>query len=238
MRSATTPQPRRRKAVRRAEILAAARAVFLAVPYEQASITQIAEKADCVVGTIYGYFEHKRALLDAVLADFYDELIADIEPRFAVIEGTADRLRFLVARHLQITLDDPSWLKLLAREARGDESYFGSKLHALNRRYAQFVTRTLADGIERGELKPDLDPTLARDFFFGGLEHWVRNTVGRGRPADPAASARRIVDMLLGGWAPAAARSAAAPAWQGLELRVARLEDRMRAQRAGKGAMK
>ncbi len=233
MRSATTPQPRRRKAVRRAEILAAARAVFLAVPYEQASITQIAEKADCVVGTIYGYFEHKRALLDAVLADFYDELIADIEPRFAVIEGTADRLRFLVARHLQITLDDPSWLKLLAREARGDESYFGSKLHALNRRYAQFVTRTLADGIARGELKPDLDPTLARDFFFGGLEHWVRNTVGRGRPTDPAASARRIVDMLLGGWAPAAT-----PAWQGLELRVARLEDRMRAQRAGKGAMK
>jgi len=219
-----TTQPRRRKAVRRAEILAAAREVFLALPYEQASITQIADAAGCVVGTIYGYFDSKRALLDAVLGDFYDELIADIEPRFAVIEGTADRLRYLVARHLQITLDDPSWLKLLAREVRGDEGYFGSKLHALNRRYAQFVTRTLADGISRGELRADLEPALARDFFFGGLEHWVRNTVGRGRPCDPAASARQIVDMLLGGWSPAAARTAAAPAWQGLELRVARLE--------------
>ena len=241
MKASTSPQPRRRKAVRRAEILAAAREVFLAVPYEQASITQIAARAGCVVGTIYGYFEHKRALLDAVLADFYDELIADIEPRFAVIEGTADRLRFLVARHLQITLDDPSWLKLLAREARGDESYFGSKLHALNRRYAQFVTRTLADGIARGELRADLDPTLARDFFFGGLEHWVRNTVGRGRPGDPALSARQIVGMLLGGWAPAAARAAAPPTWQGLELRVARLEGQLQSRgdkRALKGALK
>jgi AcrR family transcriptional regulator len=107
--------PRRRKAVRRAEILAAAREVFLAQPYEQASITQIAERAGCVVGTIYGYFESKRDLFDAVLSAFYDELIADIEPRFAVIEGTADRLRFLVARHLQITLDDASWLKVLSR---------------------------------------------------------------------------------------------------------------------------
>ena len=93
-----TALPKRRKSVRRAEILAAAREVFLAQPYEQASITQIAERAGCVVGTIYGYFEHKRDLFDAVLTEFYDDLIADIEPRFAVIEGTADRLRFLAAR--------------------------------------------------------------------------------------------------------------------------------------------
>ena len=218
-----TALPRRRKAVRRAEILAAAREVFLAHPYEQASIAQIAERAGCVVGTIYGYFEHKRALFEAVLTAFYDELIADIEPRFAVIEGTADRLRFLVARHLQITLDDASWLRVLSREAHGDMRYFGSTLHRLNRRYAQFLSRTLADGIARGELRADLDAQLARDFLFGGMEHWLRNTVGRGKPADPARSAHQIVRLLLDGWAaPADAR--AAPAWQGLELRVAKLE--------------
>ncbi|HMO44414.1 MAG TPA: TetR/AcrR family transcriptional regulator [Rubrivivax sp.] len=221
-----TALPKRRKSVRRAEILAAARAVFLEHPYEQASITQIAERAGCVVGTIYGYFENKRGLFDAVLAAFYDELIADIEPRVKLIEGTADRLRFLVARHLQITVDDRSWLKLLDREARGGESYFGSKLHQLNRRYAQFVTRTLADGIARGELRADLDPQMARDFLFGGLEHWVRNTVGRGRRNDPAALAREMVRMLLDGWAAAPAKGAAP--WQGLEARIAKLEGRLK----------
>ncbi len=218
--------PKRRKSVRRAEILAAARAVFLEHPYEQASITQIAERAGCVVGTIYGYFENKRDLFDAVLTDFYDELIADIEPRFAVIEGTADRLRFLVARHLQITVDDASWLKLLDREARGGDRYFGSRLHQLNRRYAQFMTRTLADGIARGELRAELDPQMARDFLFGGLEHWVRNTVGRGRRNDPTALAREMVRMLLDGWA-APATKAAAP-WQVLEARITKLEGRLK----------
>lgn len=218
--------PKRRKSVRRAEILAAAREVFLARPYEQASITEIAERAGCVVGTIYGYFENKRELFDAVVTEFYDGLIADIEPRFAVIEGTADRLRFLVARHLQITVDDPSWLKVLDREARGAESYFGSKLHQLNRRYAQFVMRTLNDGIARGELRADLDPQMVRDFLFGGLEHWVRNTVGRGRRNDPTAVAREMVRMLLDGWAAAPAERAAP--WQGLEARIAKLEGRLK----------
>lgn len=222
-----TALPKRRKSVRRAEILAAARAVFLELPYEQASITQIAERAGCVVGTIYGYFQNKRELFDAVLAAFYDGLIADIEPRFAVIEGTADRLRFLVARHLQITVDDPSWLKVLDREARGGESYFGSTLHRLNRRYAQYLTRTLADGIARGELRADLDPQMARDFLFGGLEHWVRNTVGRGRRNDPAAMAREMVRLLLDGWAAPAPSKGAAP-WQGLEARIAKLEGRLK----------
>jgi hypothetical protein len=128
---------------------------------------------------------------------------------------------------------------------RGDESYFGSKLHALNRRYSQFVMRTLADGIARGELRADLDAQLARDFLFGGLEHWVRNTVGRGKPGDPARGARDIVRMLLGGWSAAdAAKTGAAPTWQGLEMRVARLEGtlkpapRARSSPAGKGAAK
>jgi TetR/AcrR family fatty acid metabolism transcriptional regulator len=224
--SAVSPLPKRRKSVRRAEILAAARAVFLEHPYEQASITQIAERAGCVVGTIYGYFENKRELFDAVVAAFYDELIADIEPRFAVIEGTADRLRFLVARHLQITVDDPSWLKVLDREARGAENYFGSKLHQLNRRYAQFVTRTLADGIARGELRADLDAQMARDFLFGGLEHWVRNTVGRGRRNEPTVVAREMVRLLLDGWAAAPAKGTTS--WQGLEARIARLEGRLK----------
>lgn len=219
------PLPKRRKSVRRAEILAAAREVFLALPYEQASIAQIAERAGCVVGTIYGYFSNKRELFDAVLAAFYDALIADIEPRIAVIEGTADRLRFLVARHLQITVDDAAWLKLLDREAHGGEAYFGSKLHQLNRRYAQFLTRTLSDGIARGELRADLDPQMARDFLFGGVEHWVRNTVGRGRRNDPATLARQMVAMLLDGWAAPRPAKAGAP-WQQLEARVARLEGR------------
>lgn len=198
--TAPAPAPRRRKAARRSEILAAAREVFSAKAFEDASISEIAAKADCVEGTIYTYFSGKRELIDAVLAEFYDRLIADIEPRFEAIHGTEDRLRFLLARHLQIAVDAPGVWRMISRESRGAGRYFGSKLHALNRRYSRFLLRAITDGIERGDLRAELDPAIARDLVFGGLDHWVWNELGRQRSIEPARAADGIVRTLLLGW--------------------------------------
>lgn len=216
--------PRRRKAARRSEILAAAREVFSAKTFEEASISEIAAKADCVEGTIYTYFRGKRELFDAVLAEFYDRLIEDIAPRLEAIHGTTDRLRFLVARHLQIAVDDPGVARMIKRESRGPGSYFGSKLHALNRKYSRFLLRILTEGIARGDLRADLEPTMARDLLFGGLDHWVWNELGHQRAIDPAKTADRIVNTLLQGWQGPAEGGAALDA---LARRVERLEARV-----------
>ena len=193
--------PRRRKAARRSEILAAARDCFSARPYDETSISEIAAAAGCVEGTIYTYFRNKRELFDAVLADFFDRLVADVEPRITLIHATRDRIRFLIERHLRIALDDPGLGALVVREARSPGAYFGSKLHALNRRYSRFLLETLEDGVRRGELRPDIDPAMARDLVFGGLEHWTFNERGRRRSFDPTAVADRLVGLLLDGWA-------------------------------------
>ena len=84
--------------------LAAAREVFLAQPYEQASIAQIAARAGCVVGTIYGYFGSKRELFDAVLAALpvlRDEAEKKSEKHVAqrLEDGLAMSLSHLVQNH-------------------------------------------------------------------------------------------------------------------------------------------
>ena len=231
--------PKRRKSVRRAEILAAATEVFLEKSFEQASVAEIAARADCVEGTLYAYFRNKRDLFDEVLTAFYDRLIADIEPRFASIDDTGDRLRFLIGRHLQIAVDDPAMSPVLAREASGRADYFGSRLHALNRRYTQFMMQTLRDGVARGDLRADLDVQMARDFVFGGMEHALRSRIGRGRRFDAPKVAREMTRMLMNGWAPAPTVPATGkPARRGtaatdidplgrLEQRVRRIERRL-----------
>jgi AcrR family transcriptional regulator len=222
--SAAVVAPRRRKSARRAEILAAARAVFAAKPFDAASISEIAARAECVEGTIYTYFRNKRDLFDAVLAQFYDELIADIEPRFESIQGTRDRLSFLIARHLQIAMHEPGVAQMIIRESRGHSVYFGSKLHALNRRYSRFLLQTLTEGIDRGELRADLQPAMARDLVFGGLEHWVWNELGRHRGIEPAKAAGEIVALLCDGWW----AQRAPDGLDALSRRVQRLEAKIR----------
>lgn len=193
--------PRRRKTVRRAEILAAAREVFLERSFDEASIAEIAARAGCVEGTIYTYFRSKRELLDSVLVAFYDRLIAEVESGFDAIADTRARLTYLISRHLQIAIDDPAIARMIVRESRGHGPYFGSQLHELNRRYGQFLLRTLREGIERGELRADLDPSLARDLVFGGLEHHVWNRLARRRRLVPGPTAQSIVELFWSGWA-------------------------------------
>ena len=226
-------QPRRRKPTRRAEILAAAREVFLRNGYEASLVSEIAAGAGCVEGTLYTYFTNKRALFDAVLTEFYDQLIAEIAPRFDAIDGTRDRLTFLIARHLQIALEDPAQGRLISGEVHSRAGYYGSTLHALNRHYSRFLMQTLHDGVKRGELRPGLDLSLARDLIFGGVEHWVWNTLERGQTFEPAAVARAIVAMVLDGWSTGTGEQT-----QVVELgrRVERLERRLAQAAAHKGS--
>ncbi|MCP5264973.1 MAG: TetR family transcriptional regulator [Burkholderiaceae bacterium] len=223
-RSAPASQaPRRRKATRRREILEAAREVFLEAGLEHAAIKAIAARAGCVEGTLYTYFESKRAIFDAVLADFYDRLIADIEPHFMVLGSTRDRLAYLVARHLRIAIDDPGFARLIADERRAPRPYAGSKLHALNRRYSRFLMTTITDGIARGELRDDIDPTMVRDLIFGGVEHWLMSPHSRRDSFVPAKVASTMVDLWLSGMRPAAADDGMAS----LARRVSRLERKL-----------
>lgn len=220
--------PRRRKAVRRAEILASARKVFADKGFDAAAVGEIAEGADCVEGTLYVYFRNKRDLLDAVLAEYYDGLIAEIEPKFASIEGTADRLRFLIARHLRIAVDDPGMARLIGQQKMVDKQYYGSPFHRLNQRYSRFLSRAIRDGIERGELRRDLDPSVARDLLFGGMEHRVRNALGQGQRLDVARLAKEMATMVLQGWQ--APPDAAAPSRElnAIERRLGRIEATLR----------
>src|SRR6185369_10197717 len=70
-----------------------ASALFKRQGYEDTAIQQIAERADVGVGTLYGYFDSKEAILRAVLGLLTEQAIAHY--RDAVDEGTpaVDKLR-------------------------------------------------------------------------------------------------------------------------------------------------
>lgn len=211
---------RRRRPERRAEILAAAREVFPVAGFDGASMGDIAARAGCVEGTLYTYFRNKRALFDAVLEAFYEDLIADIAPRLAQIDGTRDRLVFLVHRHLRIAIDDTGMGRLINSQVWGRADYQGSRLHELNRRYSRLLTDILDEGIRRGDLLETLDIAIARDFLFGGIQHWTWRMIARRESFEPGAVAIRMVDTLLCGWTPATGIASLAT----LEDRVERLE--------------
>src|SRR5262249_8820080 len=67
--SAESGKRAQNKARNRAEILAAARAVFVEIGYDAASIRDIVARTDLAPGTFYNYFPDKRSVLVAIVRE-------------------------------------------------------------------------------------------------------------------------------------------------------------------------
>jgi len=226
--------PRRLR--RAAEILAAAREVFLEKGFERASVGEIATRVGVVEGLVYSYFPTKRDLLNEVLRGMYEPLIQDIADSFARIHGLRSRLRYLVWRHLRVYVEEPSLSRIVLHEVRTSPEYFKSVLHDLHVRYTSFLLLTVREAMQAGELPADTDAETVRSMVYGGIEHRMWSLLyGRGS-IDVEAVADSYTAMLLhgilsprerAGGSEAVARMAShgdAPSSEDIERRLARLE--------------
>ncbi|MGK8510563.1 TetR/AcrR family transcriptional regulator [Nocardia asiatica] len=179
------PQDREEK---RAEIVVAARRLFVEQGYDAASMTRIARDAGVVSNTLYWYFQDKDAVLIAVL----DAVLADSMASYSEMldSGLSDRLLWLVEELEQLG-------RLVSTVHMRAE-----KSAAIHEWHEQF--HALAEGLFRAELielgvpAHDVDPLVAIGVFVveGLLTH----------PSEQA-QRRAVIETLLN-----SARSLAAAA--------------------------
>lgn len=182
-----------------ADIMAAAKHVFESKGYDEALISDIAERADVVEGTIYRYFSNKRDLLLKVIEHWYEAMLSDYDARLEGIRGTRNRLRFMIWRHLSAIHDDPALCRLMFQQLRTGSDYSGTAVFDLNRRYTRRTLDIVREGIAKGELRPDVSQHVVRDMIYGCVEHRTWAYLRGEGALDPNAAADAIIDMVFRG---------------------------------------
>ena len=190
---------RRPRAEREAQILDSARRVFSDCGYAEATVAQIAAGAGVVEGTVYSYFDSKRALLGAVMRGFFEALIADTEAGLDAIRGVENRIRFVIRQQLETFTSDLGLCRLIIREARPDITLYDEAVLDLNRRYTGLTLAVLEEGVESGVLRENIVPSVMRDLIYGGIEHAVWRFVFSDREIEVAMLADQLADSILGG---------------------------------------
>jgi AcrR family transcriptional regulator len=190
---------RRPRAEREAEILASARQVFSEKGYGAAAVGEIAERAGVVEGTVYSYFESKRALLISVMKCFFEELISDTESGLRAVRGTENQLRFVIRRHLETFTSDLGLCRVIIREARPDVALYDEAILELNRRYTGIALGVLEEGVENGSLRKNIVPGVIRDLIYGGIEHAVWRFVFTNGELEIGMLSDQLADAILGG---------------------------------------
>jgi TetR/AcrR family fatty acid metabolism transcriptional regulator len=154
-----------------ADILLAARDVFTEKGYHEALISDIADRAGVVEGSIYRFFSNKRDLLVKTVEHWYEEILAHDEERFHGVRGTWNRIRFIVHDHLLTIRRQPALSRLVFQELRPDPEYRNTRLFQLNQAYTHRIVDILRAAMASGELRSDVSPSLVRDMVFGAVEH-------------------------------------------------------------------
>lgn len=182
-----------------AEIMDAGLAIFRRKGYDDTMMSEIAELAGVVEGTIYRYFENKRDLLVKIVERWYEGLLAEEDRQLAGISGTWNRLRYMIRRHLVSIRDEPALSRLVFMELRPDPRYRSTRLFQLNRDYTQRIIDVIQQASAAGELRADLPLALIRDLIFGGMEHYTWGFLRGEKPLQVEEAADAIAEILYRG---------------------------------------
>lgn len=153
------------------DIMLAARAVFTEKGYNDALMSDIAERAGVVEGSIYRFFANKRDLLVRVVEHWYEEMLARDDEQFASVRGTWNQIRFIVHHHLSSIRREPALSRLVFQELRPDPSYRKTRLFELNQVYTHRIIDVVKAAVAQGEFRADVSPHLVRDMIYGCVEH-------------------------------------------------------------------
>jgi AcrR family transcriptional regulator len=194
----TRRQVNRLPAERRiADIMLAARAVFTEKGYNDALISDIAERAGVVEGSIYRFFTNKRDLLVRVVEHWYEEMLASDDEQFAAVRGTW--IRFIIYHHLASIRREPALSRLVFQELRPDPEYRSTRLFQLNQAYTHRIIDVVKAAVADGELRADISPTLVRDMVYGCIEHRTWAFLRNEGDFDLDATADGITDVVYRG---------------------------------------
>ena len=150
-----------------AQLLAAALTVFARTGVHGTTVPAIADQAGVSVGTLYRYFEHKDALVNAVFRDtkqrLAERLMAELDvstPSKAIFDALWDRLSAFAR-------DEPEAFQFL--EMQDHDSYLDPQNRALELGLLAQVRQLIQLGQTSGLIRRDMRAEVIMALFWGAF---------------------------------------------------------------------
>ena len=192
----------RAKAVRRQELLEAARDVFARVGYAQATIDDVVERAGVARGTFYLYFEDKRAVFAELVDRFSARLTMTILPIDTgdPARPVAGQVRENILRIIRACLNDRETAKVLLEGGPGTDPVGDRKLHTFFDELLLYLTDSLREGQRLG-IVAEGEPRVLAHLTIGAMKELMYQAVTLGLSEESAeALADQVFDLLGAGY--------------------------------------
>jgi len=192
------------KNLRIAQILGAAKKVFIAKGYDKASVREIALEAGFTTGAIYAYFKGKGELYGRILDEVLHIQLDYLKKASQVKAPISEKLEALSMAYMTFAVDFPGEFKLLAIHFKklDLQEELKKRLDDKFSKALGLVADVFAEGIQQGCFPRDLDKKEAAFLLYLATEGMLYATRYDYAPEfdfAPADLLDRIVRYLIAG---------------------------------------
>lgn len=182
-------------------ILSAATHLFAHKGYGGTSVREVVERAGVTKPTLYYWFENKEKLYLQCLQNCFDQLVPLIHDAVNGSGSVRDRLVRFVRDYVAKGLEDLDGVRLaLTATNPSYEERPEIDLLSFHAEYFAPLGRLVAEGIETGEFRRDIEPEFAVFAFIGPVSMHLRGAIeGFELPDDYA---EKTVELFLHGVTP------------------------------------
>ena len=152
-------------------ILEVATEVFAEKGFNEATISQIASKANIAEGSIYDYFKNKEDLLFSIPEERMENFLSGLQDHLRGIKGALNKLRKLLWYQLNFYEKNRDYTHIFLLDIRPNPRFNQSKAYQKVREYSKLILQLIEEGKKEKVIRKEIDPHIFRDIILGSAEH-------------------------------------------------------------------
>ncbi|MFB0520593.1 MAG: TetR/AcrR family transcriptional regulator [Desulfatiglandales bacterium] len=182
------------------KIIAAATKVFAKKGFYKAKVSDIAREAGVADGTIYIYFSHKDDILISLFEEKMKEVLDNMERQTSLETGPFAKIKRFAFLHLKLIEDNKDMAEIIQVELRQSDKFMKDYHNEKFAQYLDLIGDIIQEGKDKGLIREDIIPGIAKRAFFGALDEMSRFWVlSKRRTYDVETAARQISSYFING---------------------------------------
>jgi AcrR family transcriptional regulator len=187
---------------KRRVILDAAVVVFARQGFHTCRVADIADEAGVAYGLVYHYFASKDEILDTLFLERWDVMLDAIAQADALLSEPRAKLHSIASFIVESYRHDPDLMKVIIVEVTRAANTFGRTHLAKIREAYKGIAAIVAEAQNRGQFRPEVEPQLAAQAFYGLVEQVLTDWIFKSTRVDDEEIERAkdsIVEIICGG---------------------------------------
>lgn len=188
-----------KKDLKRQQIIQAAAEVFGNSNFQNAIISEIAQKANVAEGTLYQYFKNKEDLFFSIPAQKTEEFCEEFNLHLQGIHDVFSKVRKLIWYYLYFFKTNPAYARSLMLEMRVSRGFIRSETYGRIKAFTDKVLEIIKEGQEEGRFRNDVGVYAIRELILGVLEYRVTRWLLKEEKYDLIEHYDEICDLIFNG---------------------------------------